>query len=141
MSDKNVGQRIRKLREANSYTRDAFAEKVDISSKFLYEIETGKKGFTVEILSKISKALCVSNDYILGGRENGKVPEKVVDILECFTPEQMEHVQDILKLIQEMSARQGSVKGECLCVGAGAWIADAPALITIGRPEKYDSVC
>lgn len=65
MSDKNVGQRIRKLREANSYTRDAFAEKVDISSKFLYEIETGKKGFTVEILSKISKALCVSNDYIL----------------------------------------------------------------------------
>ncbi|MCI8976821.1 XRE family transcriptional regulator [bacterium 1xD8-48] len=106
MSDKNVGQRIRKLREANSYTRDAFAEKVDISSKFLYEIETGKKGFTVEILSKISKALCVSNDYILGGRENGKVPEKVVDILECFTPEQMEHVQDILKLIQEMSARQ-----------------------------------
>ena len=62
--------------------------------------------FTVEILSKISKALCVSNDYILGGRENGKVPEKVVDILECFTPEQMEHVQDILKLIQEMSARQ-----------------------------------
>ena len=77
-----------------------------ISSKFLYEIETGKKGFTVEILSKISKALCVSNDYILGGRENGKVPEKVVDILECFTPEQMEHVQDILKLIQEMSARQ-----------------------------------
>lgn len=106
MSDKNVGQRIRKLREANSYTRDAFAEKVDISSKFLYEIETGKKGFTVEILSKISKALCVSNDYILGGRENGKVPEKVVDILECFSPEQMEHVQDILKLIQEMSARQ-----------------------------------
>ena len=92
MSDKNVGQRIRKLREANSYTRDAFAEKVE--------------GFTVEILSKISKALCVSNDYILGGRENGKVPEKVVDILECFTPEQMEHVQDILKLIQEMSARQ-----------------------------------
>lgn len=106
MSNKDVGQRIRRLREANSYTRDAFAEKVDISSKFLYEIETGKKGFTVEILSKISRALCVSNDYILGGHESSKVPEKVVDILECFSPEQMEHVQDILKLIQEMSARQ-----------------------------------
>ena len=94
------------LRNDRGYTREQLAELADISDKFLYEIETGKKGFTVEILSKISKALCVSNDYILGGRENGKVPEKVVDILECFTPEQMEHVQDILKLIQEMSARQ-----------------------------------
>ena len=101
-----VGARIMQLRLNRGYTREQLAYLADISEKFLYEIETGKKGFTVEILSKISKALCVSNDYILGGRENGKVPEKVVDILECFTPEQMEHVQDILKLIQEMSARQ-----------------------------------
>ena len=50
MSYKDIGLRIRGLREANCYTRDAFAEKIHISSKFLYEIETGKKGFTAEIL-------------------------------------------------------------------------------------------
>ncbi len=103
MSYKDIGQRIRSLREANCYTRDAFAEKIDISAKFLYEIEMGKKGFTVEILSRISRTLCVSNDYLLSGNVNIKVPEKVVDILEGFTPEQMEHVQGILKLVQEMS--------------------------------------
>ena len=57
MSYKDIGLRIRGLREANCYTRDAFAEKIHISSKFLYEIETGKKGFTAEILFRISRAL------------------------------------------------------------------------------------
>lgn len=104
MSYKDIGQRIRCLREANCYTRDAFAEKVDISTKFLYEIEMGKKGFTAEVLYKISKAISVSSDYLLTGNENHKVPEKVIDILEGFSPEQMERVRDILKSIQELSA-------------------------------------
>ncbi|MCI8926513.1 MAG: helix-turn-helix transcriptional regulator [Lachnospiraceae bacterium] len=104
MSYKDIGLRIRGLREANCYTRDAFAEKIHISSKFLYEIETGKKGFTAEILFRISRALCVSNDYILSGNEGSKLPDKVIGILESFSPEQMEHVQGILKLVQEMSA-------------------------------------
>ena len=43
MSYKDIGFRIRSLREANCYTRDALAEKVDISAKFLYEID--KKDF------------------------------------------------------------------------------------------------
>lgn len=102
MSYKDIGFRIRSLREANNYTRDALAEKVDISAKFLYEIEMGKKGFTVEILYKISKVLSVSSDYLLTGNEGGKIPEKMVDVLECFSPNQMGRVQDLLKTVQEM---------------------------------------
>ena len=45
MFDVQVGRRIRELREIENYTREAFSEKVEISAKFLYEIETGKKGF------------------------------------------------------------------------------------------------
>lgn len=44
MYDNSVGERIRELREIQNYTREALAEKVDISAKFLYEIEVGKKG-------------------------------------------------------------------------------------------------
>lgn len=60
MSDARIGERIRELREIHNYTREAFAEKVDISAKFLYEIETGKKGFSADTLGKISIALSVS---------------------------------------------------------------------------------
>ena len=102
VSYKDIGQRIRSLREANEYTRDAFAEKIDISNKFLYEIELGKKGFSAETLYKISKALSVSSDYILTGKETGKIPDKVVDILECFNPKQMVCIQELLKMVQEI---------------------------------------
>lgn len=62
MSSIQAGQRIRELREIQNYTRESLAEKVDISVKFLYEIETGKKGFSAETLCRISKALSVSCD-------------------------------------------------------------------------------
>lgn len=45
MTSLQRGQSIRELREIHNYTRERFAEKVDISAKFLYEIETGKRVF------------------------------------------------------------------------------------------------
>lgn len=103
MPYKEIGLRVRTLREANDYTRDAFAEKIEISTKFLYEIEMGKKGFSVEILYKISKVLSVSNDYILTGNVSNKIPEQTMDILESFTPSQLAHVQDILRTMKELT--------------------------------------
>jgi len=63
----NAGIRIRKVREDNGYTREKFAEIADISPKFLYEIETGQKGFSAVTLYRISKGLHVSCEYILSG--------------------------------------------------------------------------
>ncbi len=102
MGYKDIGLRIRTLREANDYTRDVFAEQLDISTKFLYEIELGKKGFSAETLYRISKVLCVSSDYILTGSELRKVPDKIIDILQGFSPEQLARVHEILRTMQEL---------------------------------------
>lgn len=56
------------MRVKNQYTREAFAEIVGISTKFLYEIETGKKGFSANTLYKIATSLGVSCDYIITGK-------------------------------------------------------------------------
>lgn len=103
-----IGLRIRTLREANSYTRDAFAEKIRISAKFLYEIEVGKKGFSVEILYKISKALSVSTDYLVTGMDSSKLSGRTASSLEFFSPDQLSHVQDILKSVQELCTSTGN---------------------------------
>ena len=66
-----VGKRIKTLRLEKKLTREDFAFIADISDKFLYEIESGKKGFSATTLVKISKALKVSMDYIMTG-ENWK---------------------------------------------------------------------
>ena len=103
MAHKVVGERIKSLRESNNFTRDAFAEKIGISSKFLYEIEMGKKGFSAETLVKISQAVSVSCDYIMtGSLQDDRFVNNVVCELEGFEPEQIGQVRDILKMIRKL---------------------------------------
>lgn len=103
MSDKGVGERIRELREVQNYTREAFAEKVDISVKFLYEIETGRKGFSAETLGRIAKALSISCDYLMFGEQAGnRGSEKVTCILESMKPAQLCRIQRVLKMLSEI---------------------------------------
>lgn len=105
MPAQDVGHRIRALREYNQYTRDAFAEKLDISSKFLYEIETGKKGFSVDILYRISKVLSVSTDYLIFGAQNDKISAKMREVLERFDAKQMTNLQKALEAMLGMCGK------------------------------------
>lgn len=103
MSSIEVGERIRELRESQNYTREGLAEKVDISAKFLYEIEVGKKGFSADTLCRMSQALSVSCDYIMYGEEKEhRSAEKIICVLEMLEPKQVSKVQDILKLLCDM---------------------------------------
>lgn len=67
--DKKIGERIYQVRNKRGYTRRELAKAADISIKFLYEMETGRKGFSAGVLSKICQELCISADYILMGME------------------------------------------------------------------------
>lgn len=103
MSNIQIGERIRELRETQNYTREAFAEKVDISAKFLYEIEVGKKGFSADTLCRISQALSVSCDYIMLGEEKEhRGTEKIICVLEMLEPKQKSKIQDILRILYDM---------------------------------------
>ncbi len=109
MSDIQIGERVRELRELRNYTRESFAEKVNISAKFLYEIETGKKGFSVEVLRRMSQVLAVSCDYIMFGAEE-KYPwqEEVPHDFGKLAPAQMDKIKDILRLLYEMCGTDGT---------------------------------
>ena len=52
-----IGQRLRALREEKSLSREKLAEAADISVQFLADIETGRKGMTVQTLRKLVLAL------------------------------------------------------------------------------------
>ena len=103
MLDMRVGERIRELREVQNYTREAFAEKIDISAKFLYEIETGKKGFSADTLIRISEALFVSCDYIMLGEDTKHCnSERVMCMLDAMKPKQIYQIQSIIQILYEM---------------------------------------
>ena len=49
--------RIRKAREELGYTREKFAEKLDVSVSYLAELERGRTGISVKMLIKVCKVL------------------------------------------------------------------------------------
>lgn len=61
--------RIRRAREDLGYTREQFAEKLDVSVSYLAELERGRTGLSVKMLTRICRVLGLSADYVLFGNE------------------------------------------------------------------------
>ena len=99
---KEAGERILLMRVMRGYTRESLAELASISPKFLYEIETGKKGFSSIVLYNICKALKVDCDYILSGKEKVDYDQKLLEVLQLFDKNQTESISVILKSIYEL---------------------------------------
>lgn len=91
-----IGARIRKQREQFGYTREAFAEKLDITPKFCADIELGNKGMSVQTLCNISSVLKLSTDYILFGSTQQENVFSLLPLQRC-TPIEQKYAEEILK--------------------------------------------
>jgi len=60
-----LGKRVKTIRMQNNITRETLAEKIDVSSRFLADVESGKVGVSLYTLKNICKYLGVSSDYLL----------------------------------------------------------------------------
>lgn len=101
LAKKEIGIRIRELREMQGDTREVLAERANITAKFLYEVEVGNKGFSAEVLCRLAKALSVSCEYIMTGEEYRNA-DKVICVLEKIEPKQASRMRDILKILSDM---------------------------------------
>lgn len=98
MANIEVGERIRNLRQMQNFTREDLAERIEVSSKFLYEIETGRKGFSADTLCRISKVLLVSCDYIMFGEEKEhQSVQQLAGVLKDVQPLQLRKIVDVIK--------------------------------------------
>ena len=57
---KQIGQRIKKLRQERGFSQEQFAEKLGIASRTLCGIEIGKNFFTSDTLEKILSELDIT---------------------------------------------------------------------------------
>jgi len=81
--------RIRKAREDMGYTREKFAELLDVSVSYLAEVERGRTGISVKMLIKICNVLGLSADYILFGDSRSSdtfLLEKISRIDDKYLP-------------------------------------------------------
>ena len=81
--------RIRKAREDLGYTREKFAELLDVSVSYMAEVERGRTGISVKMLTKICNVLGLSADYILfgeGRNEDSLLLDKIHRIEDKYLP-------------------------------------------------------
>ncbi len=100
-----VGRRIQKVRCEKNLTREDVAKNTNISVKFLYEIESGVKGFNANILYKIAKELNVSCDYLLGYCSIGKICQEqcMDDVITMFDKDELPNVRKVINILYEFS--------------------------------------
>lgn len=91
-----IGARIRAQREQFGYTREVFAEMLDITPKFCADIELGNKGMSVQTLCNISSVLKLSTDYILFGTTQQDHAFSSLLLQRC-TPVEQKYAEEILR--------------------------------------------
>lgn len=110
--NKVIGRRVRFKRESMGMTRDKLAEAINVTPKFVQDIEYGNKGMSVETLAKMSKLLELSTDYILKGFEPAEnedverqaVKNNILDALDTYDNTQLKVMDQVCRLLIEGKA-------------------------------------
>lgn len=93
------------MRENAGFSREQLAEKIEVSSRFLADIELGSKGMSFQTLIRLSDVLHTSTDYLLLGKD--KTPEApsiqslLSEIGENYYPEIYKSLLTIYETIQK----------------------------------------
>lgn len=105
MDGAEYGTRIKELRELRHLTRDELATKSGLSTKFIYEVENGKKGMSVDSLIRIADVLSCSCDSILMCKEAGERPSyKILRILSELEDADVQYEVQVRTLMKSSEA-------------------------------------
>lgn len=101
-----LGKNIRKPRKEKQYTLEQLAEKLDVSTTFIGQIERAKGIPSLETLVKIANVLEISADSLLFGdlstkSGNNHFVKKIAELTETFTPKDRELLLKNIEIINE----------------------------------------
>lgn len=84
---KESGKRIKTMRNSMGLTQEQLAERLNIATSTLGNIERGSKGISMDLAVEISIVLDVSLDYLVLGRKRKTLsPKEVVyQIIDLLT--------------------------------------------------------
>lgn len=104
-----IGSRIRTQREYLGYTREQFAELLEVTPKFCSDIELGVKGMSIPTLCKIAHVLRLSTDFILFGTLEQNTSNPLELLLKSCSSTEREYAEQILKtFLMAMNSKKDS---------------------------------
>ncbi len=96
-----VGKRIKEVRKQKGMSQDELAERAELSSQYISQIETGRKKGSLPTYNKLAKALGVSIDELTGSiSEGSKVLSDVDLILQDCSKEERELLVEVLRVVK-----------------------------------------
>lgn len=103
---KTMGQRIMVKRKALRMTQEELAEKIDVSTQMISNLELGKKAIRPENLTKVCEALELSADFILTGSNTKTEVDTVAEKLLQLTDEELRIVEDLVDYMNKKKNQQ-----------------------------------
>lgn len=92
-----IGERIKRQRILNGYSREALSELADITPRFCYDLELGLKNMSVSTLCKLASSLHVSTDYLLFGPISEQEEyQPVYGIIQKCPPNKLGYLEQIV---------------------------------------------
>ncbi len=114
MDRKSLGNQVQKYRERAGYSQEKLAEIIDCSTIFISYIERGVKSPGLNKLIKISNALNIPVDILLGNELSSYNMEKLLDIekqLKKLPLQEQQRILEIIDSIIEIELRHMEQKG------------------------------
>ena len=106
---KDVGYRIRKLRESKDYSQENMAEELNISVSAYSKIERGVTDPSIGRLAEIAKILDVEVMQFIG---DATVSNKLEDKDKIYGFVTKDEIDEVRRLIKQMKAEMISLKKE-----------------------------
>ena len=97
--NETIGKRVREIREYQGLSREKVAEKANISTQFLSDIEVGRKSMTTLTLRNICATLGVSSDYLLFGKQNSVSSEPLWQLINGLDEKELIIAEDMVKVL------------------------------------------
>lgn len=102
-----LGKQIRKYRKSKRYTLEKLAEKLDVSTTFIGQIERAKGKPSLETLVKIANVLEVSVDCLVFGDLNSKAINgfflnRIIELTENFTSNEKTLLLKNIEIFEEL---------------------------------------
>ncbi|MFR1884779.1 MAG: helix-turn-helix domain-containing protein [Blautia sp.] len=106
MDLEQIGLRVKNSRRKKHLTQEKFAELIDVSPHYIYEIERGLKAMSLYTLNNIVVCLDISSDYLLYGDDSPRKTnspkqskDKLTLITETLSPQKKNTVADIISVL------------------------------------------
>ena len=106
MDLEQIGLRIKNCRRERQLTQEKFAELIDVTPHYIYEIERGSRAMSLYTFNNIVVCLDISSEYLLYGYDSPRkanIPKKQKDrltlILEKLSPQKRNTIADVITVL------------------------------------------